>query len=486
MTNRVWQKTLEILWALLVIALPFTSLPLVMKLTGSSSVAPASLLFVIPLVLLYFPVLLKKDQPLPFHVRPVLLFFLFALLTIPLAVLTPVPDFKQQSITRAGLEGAVTLGLGLLFYLAAVSLPNSVRRINLTLQLLNWTGLALVVYSILQVTLEMVIPSAKPGLNAFHALLSPTRLLEDRMQGFAAEPSWLAHMLNLVFLAYWLAATLNRTSAHRFRILRMSLENILLVLGVVALVGTLSRGGLAAFMLVLGFVFALLNIRLARWLSTRFGKGRRAVVTAVITLLLIVMYAIIALAGLWGLSRVDPRMEMVFQFTQGESNPLLEYAENLKFGERVIYWQTGWNIFNDHPLMGVGVGFSGFYFPQYLPDFGWQLSETRELLFRSDGLLNIKNLWTRLLAETGIIGFALFITFLVVFAITAVEMINSGRGMRRTLGFMGLFMLVALLVEQMSVDSFAMPYLWFSMGLVTAGWRWYLPVANNGGVNGQI
>ena len=91
-----------------------------------------------------------------------------------------------------------------------------------------------------------------------------------------------------------------------------------------------------------------------------------------------------------------------------------------------------------------------------------------------------------MLAETGIIGFALFITFLVVFAITAVEMINSGRGMRRTLGFMGLFMLVALLVEQMSVDSFAMPYLWFSMGLVTAGWRWYLPVANNGGVNGQI
>ena len=473
-----------VLWAMLVISLPFTSLPVVMKLTRSSSVAPAALLFVIPLLLIFAPAFLSGKTTLPFHVKPVLLFFLFALLKIPLAILGTTPDFKQQSVVRAGFEGAVTLGLGLLFYLAAVSLPNSVRKINFTLRLLNWTGLVVVLYSILQVTLELVIPSAKPGLNAFHALFSPTRLLEDRMQGFAAEPSWLAHMLNLVFLAYWLAATLNRTSAHQFKIWRFTFENILLILGVIVLIGTLSRGGLAAFMLVLAFIFILLNIRLVKWLSTRFGEKRKVIVTTTITLLLVVLYLLIALAGLWGLSRIDPRMETVFQFTQGEANPLLEYAENLKFGERVVYWQTGWNIFNDHPLMGVGVGLSGFYFPQYLPDFGWQLSETRELLFRSNGLLNIKNLWTRLLAETGLIGFALFVTFLVLFAITSADMVNSGKGARRTLGYMGLFMLVALAIEQLSVDSFALPYLWFSMGLVTAAWRWYLPVDIIGEING--
>jgi hypothetical protein len=45
---------------------------------------------------------------------------------------------------------------------------------------------------------------------------------------------------------------------------------------------------------------------------------------------------------------------------------------------------------------------------------------------------------------------------------------------------MGLFMLVALIAEEFSVDSFALPYLWFSMGLVTAGWRWYTPVIGEG------
>lgn len=194
-----------------------------------------------------------------------------------------------------------------------------------------------------------------------------------------------------------------------------------------------------------------------------------------ITLGLILLYLVLLAAGLWGWSRVDPRMETVFQFSTEEENPLIEYADNLRFGERVVYWQTGWNIFNEHPILGVGVGFSGFYFPEYLPDTGWGLSETRRLLFRSDGLLNIKNLWSRLLAETGIIGFALFITFLVLFGFTSLEMLMRGKGTRRTLGFMGVFMLVALVAEEFSVDSFALPYLWFSMGLVTAGWRWYTP-----------
>jgi len=168
-------------------------------------------------------------------------------------------------------------------------------------------------------------------------------------------------------------------------------------------------------------------------------------------------------------------MKTVFVFSTGQPDALLEYAEDLQFGERVVYWQTGWNIFNDHPLIGVGVGVSGFYFPQYLPDAGWGLTEARKLLYRNSGLLNIKNLWSRLLAETGIIGFSLFISFLVLFGVTSVEMIRKGIGMRKTLGYMGVFFLVALIAEELSVDSFALPYMWFSMGLVTSAWRWYTP-----------
>jgi hypothetical protein len=38
----------------------------------------------------------------------------------------------------------------------------------------------------------------------------------------------------------------------------------------------------------------------------------------------------------------------------------------------------------------------------------------------------------------------------------------------RTLGWMGVFVILSFLAEGFSVDSFALPYLWFALGLLTA------------------
>ena len=172
------------------------------------------------------------------------------------------------------------------------------------------------------------------------------------------------------------------------------------------------------------------------------------------------------------MSKIDPRMESVFQFSSTSENPLVKYAENLQFGERVAYWQTGWNLFNDYPLAGVGLNASGAYFPQYMPAYGWQLTETRDLLFRSNNVLNIKNLWSRLLGETGIIGFSLFITLLMVTLVTALDLIRNKNKQSEVIGWMGILMLIALIGEGFSVDSLALPYYWFTLGLVAAAWRW--------------
>ncbi len=475
MNLKTWSRITWILWLLLIVALPVTTFPVVMKLTKSSSVAPASLLMLVPLVILVVPGIFLKRSPLPIHVKPVLLFFLYALITILLAFLRSIPDFKDQTLTGAAVEGAATLVLGLMFYIVSVSVPDTPGKIDSTLRWINWTGLVLVAWSILQMAVQSLLPSLFPSFELIQSFFSPNRILQDRMLGFAAEPSWLAHMLNLVFLAYWLAASFNGSSVHKWRLGKVTFENILLVLGVIVVVGSLSRGGLLAFVLVVFLIFILLNIRLIRWLVNRFPGRKRVLLTMSVSVGLIFAYLGLLLAGLWGLSKVDPRMKTVFVFSTGQPDALLEYAEDLQFGERVVYWQTGWNIFNDHPLIGVGVGVSGFYFPQYLPDAGWGLTEARKLLYRNSGLLNIKNLWSRLLAETGIIGFSLFISFLVLFGVTSVEMIRKGIGMRKTLGYMGVFFLVALIAEELSVDSFALPYMWFSMGLVTSAWRWYTP-----------
>lgn len=461
---------------LLVCALPLSSVPLVARLVRSTSVAPASLLFLIPLVLLSVPLLFMQKSRLPFHAKPAILFFCFAALSIGLAFFRVVPDYKDQTLSAAALEGAVTLGLGFLFYMVSLSLPSSVSRVNKTLSILNWVGLVLIAWSILAVVIKQFVPALRPLVNQVQALISVTRVGRTRMTGFASEPSWLAHMLNLVFLAYWLAATVSRTSVHNWRLWKFSFENVLLVGGVIVLVGTYSRGGLAAFMLVIGFLFILLNLRFIRWLTRRTVGIRQRLLGIISGVGLLLIYAGLLVGGVFVLSKVDPRMEDVFTFSENAENPLIKYADSLQFGDRVVYWQTGWNIFNQHPITGVGVGFSGFYFKENLPDAGWGLTETKDLLYRSNGLMNVKNIWSRLLAETGLVGFALFLALLFVSAATSIDMVRSELPARRTLGFMGLFMLISLLIEGFSVDSFALPYIWFTLGLTSAAWRWYFPL----------
>lgn len=475
MASRFIDRLTWILWVLVIAALPFTSVPLVSKIIRSTAVAPGSLLFMIPLAVLAFPMMIKRKQALPFQSKSALYFFLYIFLTIFTAFFREIPDYKDQTITSAAIEGIATSVLGLLFLLVFMSMPNNRQKIDQTMRILNWTGLVLIIWSIITGVVPTDMRSLRHIIGVVQDYTTTTKLFEGRMTGFAAEPSWLAHMLNLVFLAYWLAATINKTSAHKFRVWIFSFENLLLIGGIVVLAGTLSRGGLAAFMLVVAFLFLLLNIRFVRRLSKKWDIKRRMWGTTLLSLGLVIVYLGLLVLGLFVLSKVDPRMENVFQFNTAADNPIIKYADELQFGERILYWQTGWNIFNDHPIFGVGVGFSGFYFPDNFPDSAWGLVETRRLLYQSPNLMNIKNLWFRLLAETGIVGFALFIAFLIVVACTSVELIRSNTKMRRTIGYMGVFTLIAMILEEFSVDSFVLPYIWFTLGLVAATWRWYLP-----------
>jgi len=145
---------------MLVVVLPITTFPLVMKLTGSSSVAPASLLFLIPLIAILLPFVFIKKITLPVHVESgCLLFFLFAFGTILIAFLRPIPDYKEPiPYQRSGRRCGDPCG-GSVFYLATVLILHSPVRIEKTLRIINWGGLFLVIWSIVQVNAKEYFPS---------------------------------------------------------------------------------------------------------------------------------------------------------------------------------------------------------------------------------------------------------------------------------------------------------------------------------------
>lgn len=73
-------------------------------------------------------------------------------------------------------------------------------------------------------------------------------------------------------------------------------------------------------------------------------------------------------------------------------------------GLRYALWEAGWEMWKDHPITGVGIGMFKFTLSQYpSPEYSF--------LFRK-GLV-AHNMYVSMLAETGLIGFLLFILLLI-------------------------------------------------------------------------
>jgi O-antigen ligase len=161
-------------------------------------------------------------------------------------------------------------------------------------------------------------------------------------------------------------------------------------------------------------------------------------------------------------------MAKLFDFSTIKEYSFLYYANQLVFAERIVFWLAGWEVFNDFPILGVGLGNAGFFFPQKLSAFSWGLTEVRMLVYQWTAPPNIKSLWVRLLAETGILGFAFFVSWWYVLWKSGRFLLSQKDRLLRTIGMAGLFVLIGFIIEGFSVDTFALPYFWVSFGLLTA------------------
>jgi len=450
--------------------LPITSMPLVSRILGSDSVASPSILFLFLFLCLWIVGFFLKGNAFIRKSEPLALFFLWSILVTLLSQFRNTPPFKDIGYIYPAVTGISTLAIGILFFISASSYPDNILVKKKALQIINWSGLMIISWSSLQALSWYTMTGYPDWMFNLQGIWSSRVLFRQRVTGFALEPSWLAHQLNMLYLPFWLASARNRYSSHEFRIFGFTFESVLLVFGIAVLGLTLSRVGYAAFLFMLFPTIIYFHKQIIKSVSKKGNDGERKVdlSSRMVSTALIISYIFLIAAGLYVYSRIDPRMAELFDFSFQESNSLLRYFNELKFGDRVVYWLTGWNIFNDFPFAGVGLGNAGFYFPDYLPPYGWALSEARRLIYRTGILLNIKSLWFRLLAETGIIGFGLFITWLLSLIPELIEKVKAKQKMINIIGTAGFYVLLAMIFEGFSIDSFAMPYWWISLGLAVS------------------
>jgi O-antigen ligase len=451
------------LWAAALFTLPITSFRYFPFLGESTYVRPFSLYPVALLLPLLFLQLLQKKTTFPQAGTwtPLLAFVLLALAATSLGVLLDPLPLRGFEYAGRILRAWVTLLIGLSFFIAAVWMNRNEDDLRFSITWLLAGFVVDILWSGLQALAFYTPLLKKVTVTHWQRAFSMRELVRtNRVSGMAYEPAWLAGQIATVYLPWLVASVLARVRVTRFK----WLEPTLLGFAVLLLLATFSRGGLltAVAASALTFLFAgRAELRGAwGWFVSGFRRGSSALLRVGVAVLLVG-----ALAG--GALFLGQKGYITRLFsTRAES--VEEFIIENSAGARAAYTFGALGAYAESPLTGVGLGASGFYIYDHLPD--WALTTVPEIarqLSPENRLYpNPKNMYVRLLAETGLIGFFVFIAFLFSVLADALRGLQLKTSLGRYLGIAGLFSWFAISLYSLTQDSFATPNLWINFGIL--------------------
>jgi len=209
--RRLGNLSLVIAWAAVFILMPITSLPLLARLAGGTSVAPAAFLPLIWVALFWFIPYLFKKGAIPRESIPFIFFISIAIISSAAAFFLNIPPFKDVSVSHEEIRSILTLAVGAGFYLVTASwFSKEQSRLVFVLKWINVSGIIVILWAAVQIFYIFLFHSHYPAiLMAFQQLVSTRDLFLGRVTAFAFEPSWLAHQMNLLYLPFWLGATIS-------------------------------------------------------------------------------------------------------------------------------------------------------------------------------------------------------------------------------------------------------------------------------------
>ena len=461
-----------IAWGVLFITLPITSMPMVSRFVGGTMVAPPAMIFLAVILLFWFLPSMLRGEKLTAQTIPLFFFFSLALISSLVSLFLETPSFKNQPNWKTTFEALITLALGMGYFVSIQTWMTKESRLRLVFQWVAISGVVLILWSLTQALYWHIDLHYPAWMRLIQESLSNGTMFARRATGFAFEPSWLAHQLNVFYFPIWMAAVFTRQSAFKWRVWKFQMEDALLLGGILVLVFTSSRIGFLGFIFLAAFLFFVLQNLLIQWIKKRIPNPKKwRWIRPLLISALIVLYLGLLFGAATVMQQRDPRMKEMFKLDTLRNGEFFTYAKKLTFASRVVYWQTGLQVFEEHPVLGVGLGNAGYYFKDAMPNDGWGLVEVRQLLIRDSSLPNIKNLWVRLLAETGLIGFFSFLAFWVTILWSGNYLHQQGSGLLKTIGFAAVLSCIAMIGEGFSLDTFALPYTWLIFGMCVAATR---------------
>jgi O-antigen ligase len=454
------------LWGAALLTIPVTSFrwfPFVSEGTYVRPLALYPLALLIPLLLIqWWRGKTKLDWSGALIPLGALVLFIFAATSFG-TLIDPIP-LRGQTYSGRAVRALATLFIGIAFFISAVWMNKDEEDFRFTVRWLfaglcldlTWSGLQAVTFYTHLLKKEMV--------THWQLAFSMRELVRtNRISGLAYEPAWLAGQLATTFIPFLFAAVLTN-----FRITRLKwLEPVLLTLSLLVLLATYSRGGILIAIAAAGLTFLFFGRRFIGAAWSWFIGGFRG---RMFDVLFRVGMVVAILGVLTGAFLFLARKNFFRRLWETEAQTLSQYIVDINAGARGAYSVGALSAFEKSPLTGVGLGASGFYIYSNLPD--WSLTTVPEIAkqLSPDNHLypNPKNLYVRLLAETGLIGFFLFLAFQLYILGDMLNLLrlNERFAWARFAAVAGVFAWLAITLYNFTQDSLTTPNIWLVPGIL--------------------
>lgn len=475
--RRALDLGLQVSWVLLLVTLPITNFPFFPPVMGGEALVRPFALYPLMVLLVLAVITQTFKHKLPRTLLPLLAFALFATTSSLLALLRFIPPTAGVFVEERILRALITLSIGMAFFLAVALMPQNIGDLRAALRWV-YAGafLALTWGSLQAVNILHFNQQWFDLLSSLQRYIANRHLFVERISGMTYEPNWFAEQILLLWFPWLFASVLWDYSVFRWRWKRVTIEWLLLGWSILLLPFTSSRAGLLNLAITgfLGMVLFWIHPTQKSPLNDgeRTNPDNKKWARNILFILLITM---ILIAPLYIVGTRSPFLARIWDYWDQADANLSGYLDYLGFTPRLIYSQTAINTFSAHPLLGVGLGNYAFYFEDMLPYRPIaEEPEVLHILTNESGrvrLITAKNLFLRLMAETGMLGTIAFVSFVIAIFGSALYLWLSPSPELRYWGTAGLIGLIAFALSTLTFDSFVFPNMWVLFGLITAATR---------------
>lgn len=459
-----FNKLIYLFWGLTMLTIPVTSFRWFPFLSEGTFVRPLSLY---PLAILFLLLTIQVfRKQIKLQVSGIFLvlgfFLLFVIVSASIGFLiNPIP-LRGQTYDGRVIRALITLVIGIAFFVSAVWMNKNEEDLKFTVKWLLAGLVILILWSGLQALTFYTDIFDRESITKLQLSFSMRELVRtNRISGLAYEPAWLAGQLATIFIPFLFASVLTNYHITKYK----WIEPVLLILSFMVALGTFSRGGLLSIVASASLTFLFLGRAEIALTWNWFVSGFRKTVfdkffrLSIIVLLFASLIGTIAFLG---------QRALFSAIWETNAETLNEFIVELNAGGRGAYSSAGYAVFEKYPVTGVGLGASGFFMYQNLPE--WSLTNlpeiARQLSPENRLYPNPKNLYVRLLAETGIIGFFIFLAFQFNILGEILSLLKINQAWARFAVIAGVFAWLAVAFYNFTQDSLTTPNIWLVSGII--------------------